>query len=87
MAKNTTIRKQRDTQRGVSEMVTLYTIDCGNCKRLEEKLNEAGITYLTIKDKKIMAKLGMSHMPMLEVDDKLLTFKEAVKWINDRMCD
>lgn len=65
-------------------MVTLYTIDCNNCKRLEEKLNEAGITYLTIKDRGLMKKLGMSHMPVLEVDDKFLSFKEAIKWINDK---
>lgn len=65
-------------------MITLYTIDCNNCKRLEEKLNEAGITYLAIKDRELMKKLGMSHMPVLEVDDKLLSFKEAIKWINDK---
>lgn len=65
-------------------MVTLYTIDCNNCKRLEEKLNEAGITYFTIKDRKLMKKLGMSYMPVLEVDDRLLSFKEAIKWINDK---
>ena len=65
-------------------MITLYTIDCPKCKVLEKKLNNAGITYLTVKDKnEIMAK-GMDLMPVLEVDDVRMNFKQACDWVNER---
>lgn len=65
-------------------MVTLYTIDCFNCKRLEAKLNSIGIEYTICKDKDLMVKRGMTHLPVLVVDGQELGFKEAMKWINKR---
>lgn len=65
-------------------MVTLYTIDCFNCQRLERKLEQAHIQFNICKDKNIMAKLGMSHMPVLQIDDDTrLEFKDAIKWVNN----
>lgn len=66
-------------------MITLYTIDCYNCKRLEDKLNDCGISYDVCKDKSKMAELGMTVMPVLQIgNDSFLNFKEAMKWINDQ---
>ena len=65
-------------------MVTLYTIHCPKCNILEKKLNAAGITYLRIDDRKEIAKQGFDLMPVLEVDDKIMGFKEAVDWVNER---
>ena len=65
-------------------MVTLYTIHCPKCNILEKKLNAAGITYLRIDDCKEIAKQGFDLMPVLEVDDKIMGFKEAVDWVNER---
>ena len=66
-------------------MITLYTIDCHNCKRLEDKLNDCGISYDVCKDKSKMAELGMTAMPVLQIDDdSFLSFKEAIKWANDK---
>ena len=65
-------------------MVTLYTIHCPKCNILEKKLNVAGITYLRIDDRKEIAKQGFDLMPVLEVDDKIMGFKEAVDWVNER---
>lgn len=62
--------------------ITLYTVDCPKCKVLEKKLNNANIEYTVCKDTKIMTKKNIIKLPMLGVDDKLLTFKEAVDMIN-----
>ena len=65
-------------------MVKLYTIDCPRCKILEKKLNNAGIEYSIIKDRDEIKAKGMSLMPVLEIDDKRMGFKEAVDWVNGR---
>lgn len=62
--------------------ITLYTVDCPKCKVLEKKLNNANIEYAICKDTKIMTEKNIIKLPMLGVDDKLLTFKEAVDMIN-----
>ena len=66
-------------------MITLYTIDCMSCLRLEKKLNENNIQYNVCKDTDLMVSLGMTSMPILQIEDgTFLNFKEAVKWINDQ---
>lgn len=66
-------------------MITLYTIDCCNCKRLEDKLNDCGISYVICRDEDKMVELGMTAMPILQIDDgSFLSFKEAMKWANDK---
>ena len=65
-------------------MVILYTIDCPRCKILEKKLNNAGITYNIVKDRDEIKAKGMSLMPVLEVDNKRMGFKEAIDWVNGR---
>lgn len=65
-------------------MTVLFTIDCPNCKILERKLEQANIGYAVCKDKELMRKNGIDHLPVLKVDDKFMSFKEAMKWINDR---
>ena len=65
-------------------MVVLFTIDCLNCKRLEQKLEESGIGYAVCRDKKLMEKEGISVLPVLVVDEHKMGFKEAMKWVNER---
>ena len=62
--------------------IILYTVDCPKCKVLEKKLNNANISFEICKDTKLMAEKNISKLPMLEVDGKMLTFKEAVDMIN-----
>lgn len=67
------------------KVVKLYTIDCFNCNRLEDKLKENNITYEICKDRNIMVNLGLTHMPVLQINDNtFLNFKEAMKWINNQ---
>lgn len=63
-------------------MITLYTIDCPSCLRLEKKLTEANIKFEVCRDKNTMMTMGMSHMPVLQIDADFLNFKEAMQWIN-----
>lgn len=63
-------------------MVKLYTIDCPKCKVLEKKLDAKGIIYEITKDKEEMAAKKIYDLPVLEVDNKILNFNEAVNWIN-----
>ena len=62
--------------------IILYTVDCPKCKVREKKLNNANISVEVCKDTKLMAERNISKLPMLEVDGKMLTFKEAVDMIN-----
>lgn len=65
-------------------MITLYTIDCPKCKILEKKLNQAEIKYEKCTDISIMQQKGLDFLPVLEINDKIMDFKKAVIWLNER---
>ena len=65
-------------------MVKMYTTGCPRCNVLKKKLDEKGIQYEMITDKDIMISKGFSVVPILEADDRIMEFAEAVKWINER---
>lgn len=61
--------------------VILYSTNCPKCKVLEKKLESSGINYSIVTDVDVMAQKGFQSAPMLEVDDKIYEFSEAVKWL------
>ena len=69
-------------------MVTLYTINCPKCKVVEMKLDQKGIEYKKIDNEETVVKFGEEHnvrsAPILVVDDKVLDFSNAIKYINER---
>ncbi len=65
-------------------MVTLFSNKCPKCLILEKKLNDKGIEYTEINDIDVMIEKGFMAMPVLEVDDEVMNFSNAVKWINVR---
>lgn len=65
-------------------MITLYSTYCPKCKILEKKLDNAKIEYTICDDKEFMIQKGFDFMPVLEVDEKIMTYGEAVKWVNER---
>ena len=65
-------------------MVKLYTIECPKCKVLRRKLDEKKINYEICSDIEEMKCLGIMSAPMLEVDDKIFNFSEAIKWISNK---
>lgn len=63
--------------------IVLYTIDCPKCRILERELDKKEIHYTTVKDRTTMLNLGFVSAPMLAVDDKILTFAQAIKWVSE----
>ena len=61
--------------------VVFYSTHCPKCKVLEAKLKQKGIVYEEINDTTIMQEKGFEFMPVLEVNNKVYSFKEAVDWI------
>lgn len=62
--------------------IILYTNHCPRCTILGKKLQEKNISYETFTDVQKMIDMGFESMPVLQVDEKKMLFKEAVKWVN-----
>jgi len=62
--------------------IILYTTGCPRCHVLESKLNSKNISYEMFDDKDKMIDMGLTNVPVLEVDGNRMNFKEAVDWIN-----
>lgn len=63
--------------------VTLYTTHCPRCMVLEKKLNAKNIDYVENTDVDLMISKGIMAVPVLEVEEKRLDFKEANEWLNN----
>lgn len=64
--------------------VILYSTNCPKCKVLEKKLDSTGIDYKIITDEELMINKGFTSAPMLEVDDLLMDFGNAVRWAKEQ---
>lgn len=66
-------------------MIYLYkTKHCPMCQLLASKLEEKHIEYLPIEDPKILQEKHITYVPILEVDNQLLSFQQALKWVNEQ---
>ena len=65
-------------------MIKVYSTGCPRCKVLEAKLQQKGIDYSIENDQDAMKEKGILSVPYLEVDDELLEFGQAIKWVNNR---
>lgn len=63
--------------------ITLYTTHCPRCMVLEKKLNAKNIDYVENTNVDLMIDKGIMTVPVLEVDEKQLNFKEANEWLNN----
>ena len=63
-------------------MNILYSTGCPRCKVLVTKLDSKGISYRVVDDVDEMIKLGITTVPCLGVDGKIMNFKESVDYIN-----
>lgn len=61
--------------------VKFYSNDCPRCKILQQKLDEKGVMYEKVSDVETMKQKGFKSAPMLEVDEKIMTYLEAINWI------
>lgn len=63
-------------------MNTLYSTHCPQCNTLEIKLDRAGVKYEICDDIEIMKARGFKAAPVLETDEGIFNFSEAIKWVN-----
>ena len=65
-------------------MVQFYTINCPACDILEQRLKDTNIPYERIDDIKLIQKEGIFQLPMLKVEGKILTYKQALDWLKEQ---
>ena len=65
------------------EQITLYSTHCPKCKILQKKLDDKKIQYTLCEDIEVMKSKNIMSAPMLGVNDKILDFYNAVKFVND----
>lgn len=63
-------------------MLTLYTTHCPLCSVLEKKLKAKNIDFVMVDDTSKILELGFNSVPVLQIDDKFLTFTDANNYIN-----
>ena len=63
--------------------MTLYTIGCPQCKVLEAKLDHRNFDFEIVTDVEVMKQLGFQQAPMLQVDDKIMNFSQAIEWLKN----
>lgn len=64
--------------------IILHSTGCPKCNVLKKKLSEKGISYLENNNAEEMMRLGITNVPVLEVDEVKMEFKDAVEWIKER---
>lgn len=62
--------------------IIIYTVGCPKCKQLEKKLTNKGLKFEICTNVEEMQKLGIRSAPYLSVDDELLDFGKAWKWVS-----
>ena len=62
--------------------VILYSTGCPQCNVLKNKLKEKNISFVANEDIDEMKRMNFKSAPMLKVDNQIMNFKEAFKWIN-----
>ena len=66
-------------------MVKLYSTHCPQCNTLEIKLNRAGIEYEICDNIEEMKAKGFKAAPVLETEDGIFNFVNAIKWVNSKV--
>lgn len=64
--------------------VILYSTGCPRCKVIARKLDDKGIKYSIVDKVDVVLELGITNVPVLEVDDRKMEFKEAINWVNSQ---
>lgn len=63
--------------------IILYSTGCPKCHILETKLKQHNLSYTIIDDIDIMQSKGFMTVPVLEVNNIIMDFTTAIKWINE----
>ena len=65
-------------------MIKLYSTHCPQCNALETKLQRAGIEYEICDDREVMLAHGFKAAPILETEEGVMNFSQAIKWVNSK---
>ena len=65
-------------------MNILYSTNCPKCKVLETKLKNKNIEFEICNDIDLMLSKGIQQAPYLEIDNELMDFSNAIKWVNEK---
>lgn len=65
-------------------MVRVYSTHCPKCNVLEAKLKQKNIDFEECTDINEMMKKGIQTAPYLEVDNQLMDFGAAIRWVNGK---
>lgn len=65
-------------------MNVLYSTHCPKCNVLKEKLDAANIPYCEIDNVEEISAKGINAVPVLQVDNIMMSFTTAVEWIKNR---
>lgn len=68
----------------MDKKITVYSTGCPKCKVLIQKLNENNVPYIICDDIDVMMAKGFTAVPVVEKDEVLMSFKEAINWINTK---
>ena len=71
--------------KNVNKTTVLYSTGCPKCSVLKKKLEQAHVEFKIETDVGRMTELGISSVPVLEVDGNLLDFGKAIEWINTQI--
>lgn len=61
--------------------VILYSNGCRRCRTIEQMLKQAGINYSLCTNRDKMIALGFEDAPHLQVNETIMNYVEAFKWI------
>ena len=68
----------------MDDTIIFYSTGCPKCRILKKKLDEKGIQYEICSDTERMIGLGLTEVPALCIKGNIMSFAEAVKWINEQ---
>ena len=68
-------------------MVTMYSTGCPKCRVLATKLEKAGVEFAVVDDIDLMKERGIEEVPVLDIDGQLMSFIDAVRWVNESATD
>lgn len=66
----------------MNQKVILYSTHCPKCSVLAAKLKQKGILFVENDNIEEMKSLGLLSAPALMVNDRLMDFSTAIKWVN-----
>lgn len=67
----------------MEEKIILYSNDCPRCKILKERLDKDKIKYEVCNDTDLMLQKNFMSVPMLEADNVVMNYTEAIKWMTE----